>query len=40
MHVEKSGSQADEQNMSLETMRQMVLEEEAHGYDAPFATFT
>lgn len=40
MHIEKSGSAANEQNISLEAVRQMVLAEEEGGYDVPFATFT
>ncbi len=40
MHVEKSSSPANEQNMPLEAVRQMVLAEEEGGYDVPFATFT
>lgn len=40
MQEEESGIQSHLQNMSLEAIRQLVLAEEAQGFDVPFATFT
>jgi hypothetical protein len=40
MHAEENRGANDAQSMSLKEIRRLVLEEEAQGFDVPFATFT